>query len=80
MCDHHFQYAGVRYDHGANNLPGSGAKRRYYAHVYFCTKCTKTKGEPIPDPHGHWNSYMDIKFDATPGTAAVCCVPLEDQH
>lgn len=79
MCEHNFQYAGVRYDQGVNPRPGSGATRRYYAHVYYCSKCTETKGEPIPDPHEQWNSYMDIKFGATPGTAAQCGVPAHDQ-
>lgn len=83
MCEHQFSYAGIRYRDGSGNLPGGGATRRYYAHVYFCSKCMETRGEPIPDPGGYrpaWNSYGKIMFDASPGTAAQCGIPLEDQR
>lgn len=76
MCDHQFAYAGVRYAHGSNNRPGSGAKQRYYAHVYYCTKCTETRGEPIT---GDWNSYQKLEFNATPGNADQCGVPKHDR-
>jgi hypothetical protein len=82
MCDHQFSYAGVRYRNGNTSLPGSGATRRYYAHVYFCTKCTETRGEQIEDQGAYgrpnWNSYQKIEFGATPGSAKECGVPLED--
>lgn len=78
MCDHQFAYAGVRYRNGTTPLPGTGATRRYYAHVYFCTKCVETCGEPIDPDRQYWNSYMKLEFSATPGTAKECGVPLED--
>lgn len=84
MCDHQFSYAGVRYCDGTHSLPGGGAKRRYYAHVYFCTKCTQTKGDPIEDPgyregRGcYWNSYSKPHSNAVPGKPSECGVPLED--
>jgi hypothetical protein len=80
MCDHDFSYIGVRYSQGWNNRPGSGATNRYYAHVYMCRKCTDLKGEPIEDRHQSWNSYQDILFGATPGSAEVCGVPQYDRR
>lgn len=80
MCEHQFAYAGVRYRDGRSPLPGSGATRRYYAHVYFCTKCTETRGEPIEDGgyHPRWNSYQKVEFGASPGNAKECGIPLYD--
>lgn len=78
MCEHQFAYAGVRYRHGTTPLPGTGATRRYYAHVYFCAKCVETRGTPIVD--GERNSYMMLEFGATPGTAKECGVPPEDDR
>lgn len=78
MCDHQFQYAGVRYAHGSENRPGSGSKTRYYAHVYFCPSCLETRGEPISGIDQ--SSYEKVAFNATPGTAAQCGVPLHDQR
>lgn len=71
-CEHSYQYAGVRFADGSHPLPGTGATRRFYAHVYFCTKCTSTRGEPIPDKYGNNNSYQPLKYNATPGTLEVC--------
>jgi hypothetical protein len=82
-CEHNFTYAGVRYCHGHRTLPGSGATRRYYAHVYFCSKCTETRGEPIEDPCPNdpvWSSYSNIQFNATPGTADQCGVSKYDRE
>lgn len=83
MCDHQYSYAGVRYFDGACSMPGTGARQRYYAHVYFCTRCTDTKGEKIEDTSGgrpNWNTYQKLQFNATPGTDGQCGVPLEDQR
>lgn len=79
MCEHDYEYAGVRYCHGYQNRPGSGATNRYYAHVYFCRKCTETKGEPIEDRERRWNSYQKVDFAATPGTPDQCGVPKHDR-
>jgi len=82
MCDHEFAYAGVRYHDGKWSIPGGGACQRYYGHVYFCTKCTETRGEPIADEgrgRPQWNTYMKPSFDATPGTAEQCGVPERDR-
>lgn len=81
-CNHNFQYAGVRYCNGKRPLPGSGATRRYYAHVYFCANCLEMRGQSIPDPGDYyvaWTSYDEIRFEAKPGTPGECGVPLEDQ-
>lgn len=76
MCEHKFTYAGVRFAHGANPRPGSGAVNRYYAHVYFCEKCLEKKSEPIKGIDDC--SYFDIQFGATPGTKDEC-VPEYDR-
>lgn len=85
MCDHQFAYAGIRYCDGNRPMPGTGARQRYYAHVYFCTKCTETKGDPITDPglvqsgRPFWNSYGKAEFGATPGKYDECGVPKQDR-
>jgi hypothetical protein len=83
MCDHQFAYAGIRYCDGKRPLPGTGARQRYYAHVYFCAKCTETKGDPIPDPspdgRPYWNSYSKPHSNAVPGKPVECGVPKYDQ-
>ncbi len=75
-CDHHFQYAGLRYCDGARLIPGGSARRRYYAHVYFCTSCLAKQGEPVKLDH---NSYSPVIDGAQPGTASDCGVPMEDR-
>lgn len=84
MCDHKFGYAGVRYCNGSRSMPGTGATQRYYAHVYFCEKCTEEIGKPIPDPcrdgRAVWNSYQKVDFGASPGSPEVCGVPNHDRH
>lgn len=83
--DHVFEYAGVRFCDGARSMPGTGARRRYYANVYFCTKCIHTQGVAIEDPHQggdgrpSYNSYQKILFDAVPGGQDECCVPVGDR-
>ena len=79
MCDHDFDYAGVRFAHGKWPRPGSGAATRYYAHVYFCRKCTKTRGEPIEDRERVYHSYQKLEFGATPGTSDQCGIPIHDR-
>lgn len=78
-CEHQYSYSGIRFWDGARCLPGGGATRRYYAHVYYCIKCTECRGDPIRNGFGGWNSYGPIMFNATPGSASLCGVPLEDQ-
>jgi hypothetical protein len=75
-CEHKYVYQGVRYCAGETNRPGSSACNLYYAHVYFCEKCLSTQGQPIP---GDYNTYSDIKFNATPGTLDQCGVPVWDR-
>ena len=71
--EHTLIYAGVRYAHGDNNRPGSGAKQRYYAHVYFCEGCLEKRGEPITGVDDC--SYNKIMFEATPGEPELVGVP-----
>lgn len=78
-CAHSYSYVGVRYRDGMRPRPGTGATRRYYAHVYFCTKCTATRGQAIEDNYDHWNSYQKVDFGAVPGSADECCVPARDR-
>lgn len=83
-CQHKYEYAGIRYCDGRRNLPGGGATQRYYAHVYFCTLCLRSVGQPIKSPLSWdgrplWNSYQKPMFNATPGSQDECGVPLEDR-
>ena len=81
-CNHQYTYGGVRYYDGIRSMPGGSAFRRYYAHVYYCVKCTECKGHPIMSVGNNptWNSYSKVQFNATPGTAVLCGVPLDDQQ
>ena len=78
-CEHHYGYLGVRYHDGTETLPGSGATTRYYAHVFFCNKCLRTHGNPIEDPYRTFHSYEKPRFEALPGTAEECGVPMSDR-
>jgi hypothetical protein len=82
-CDHRFAYAGVRYHDGKQSLPGTGATQRYYAHVYYCDRCTTRRGEPIADPMHNgrpaYSSYDKVHWNATPGSADDCGVPRHDR-
>ena len=78
-CEHLYSYGGMRFYDGVNPIPGSGARRRYYSHVYFCIKCTDVKGDPVVNERFRTSTYDTIKYNATPGTPAQCGVPLEDQ-
>ena len=75
-CEHRFTYVGVRYAHGEHNRPGSGAKQRYYAHVYLCERCTEKRYEAIADVDDC--SYFNVRFGATPGDR-VAIVPEHDR-
>jgi hypothetical protein len=75
-CDHKFVYAGLRYRDGKRSLPGTGATRRYYAHVYFCEKCLTTKGKSVETTA---NSYLPPIAGAVIGTAEECCVDKRDR-
>jgi hypothetical protein len=82
-CDHRFEYAGVRYCDGTWALPGGSARQRYYAHVYFCSKCTETKSEPISDAgcfgRPRWDTFQKLEFGAVPGSPDQCGVPQRDR-
>lgn len=71
-CRHCWNYAGVRFFDSDEPRPGTGARRRYYAHIYNCMHCMETRGEPIPDPYDNYNTYQEIRFGATPGTREQC--------
>lgn len=66
MCDHSYQYMGLQYADGANPLPGSGAVRRYYAHVFYCDKCLDMRAERV-DGYEHENSYCKPRDGAVGG-------------
>lgn len=76
--EHKLVYAGVRYAEGAWNIPGGGARRRYYAHVYFCERCAEERGRPIAGIED--NSYFLPRFGATPGDPDVVGVPESDRE
>lgn len=82
MCDaggpHLFSYAGVRFYDGSRPRPGGSASTRYYAHVYFCTKCTRTRSEFIQG-NDEFHTMQPIRFNATPGAAEQCGVPDGDR-
>lgn len=82
-CEHEFSYAGVRYCDGSWPLPGGSARQRYYAHVYFCSKCTETKGEPIDDTGSYgrprFDTFQKLEFGAVPGSPDQCGVPQRDR-
>lgn len=72
--EHKFVYAGLRYfDDDRDHLPGTGAKPRYYAHVYFCEKCLAKRSESIN--LGRQTSYSAPHAGATPGSREECCAP-----
>lgn len=75
-CVHHFEYAGVRFREGTRNLPGSGARSRYYAHVYFCDRCLETQSQQIG---AEGNTYEPIRYGATPAIGSEVTVP-EDRY
>lgn len=79
MCEHIYNYLGVMYYDGKWPLPGTGARRRYYSHVYFCTRCAETLGKPIEDRDRSYTTYEHPRFNAVPGSAVDCGVPLEDR-
>lgn len=73
---HDFVYQGVQFADGNNDLPGSGAKRRYYAHAYFCKSCLEMRHTLIE--HMEENSYQVVRFNAAPGDPKAI-VPKTDQ-
>lgn len=64
-CEHKFVHLGLQYAHGRNNRPGSGAKARYYAHVFFCEKCLEKQAERVD--YGDDCSYFNVRDGATRG-------------
>ena len=73
---HDFVYQGVQYAHGDFNRPGSGAKQRYYSHVYYCRSCLEKRYEPICDIDEC--SYQEVRFSAAPGDR-LTLVPEHDR-
>lgn len=45
--EHKFIYAGLRYRDGGRGLPGTSARPRYYAHVYYCEGCLEKRAETV---------------------------------
>ena len=58
---HNFIYRGLSYKHG-HGLSGTGAKARFYAHVYFCTSCLEKQFETIKTSE---TSYQEARTGAT---------------
>lgn len=76
-CEHNYTYLGIRYHDGSRPLPGTGARQRYYAHVYFCTKCLNKQSDKVDVVHQ--TTYDAIGFGASPGSADECKVPEYDR-
>lgn len=76
MCDHKYVHMGLQYADGANPLPGTGATRRYYAHVFFCERCLDKRAERVED--GNECSYYKPRDGAVLGDRSVI-VPLHDR-
>lgn len=64
-CEHKFVHLGLQYEHGRNNRPGSSAKHRYYARVFFCEKCLEKRAEAVD--YGDDCSYFNVRDGATRG-------------
>lgn len=68
MCDHKYVHMGLQYADGANNITGSGAKMRYYAHVFFCERCLDQRAEHLDIRD---TSYQKPRDGAVPGDRKV---------
>lgn len=62
-CDHNLKYAGVRFKDTADRLPGSGAHRREYFDLYYCTRCGEERPHRLPYEDC---TYDQVKYGATP--------------
>lgn len=71
-CEHDYAYTGVRFKDGLENRPGSGAKDRYYAHVFHCRKCLDVRSEQIG---AEGNTYEEVRYGATPAAGGEVEVP-----
>ncbi len=77
---HNFEYMGIHFCDGVRSLPGGSARRRYFARVFFCKQCLETRSTPLPDKqYTSFYKPAEYGFDASPGTADECGVPLEDR-
>ena len=76
-CDHSFRHMGLQYADGVNPLPGSGARRRYYAHVFFCERCLEKRAERIEC--GEPNSYGKPLEGAVLGDRNIIAPPHDRQ-
>jgi len=61
--EHNFAYRGVSYKNSDRGLPGTGAKQRFYAHVYYCTGCLAVRMDTIPSAE---TTYENPQGGATP--------------
>lgn len=62
MCDHDWEYEGVRFKIG-HQLSGSSARSRAYYDSYFCKKCLEHKYIPLNE----WdNTFYTVRFNARP--------------
>lgn len=67
MCDHDYEYQGLRWANGHNPLPGTGATRRYFSHFYYCRKCLDKKYESAPEINGETSYWKTEVPNASQG-------------
>ena len=67
-CEHKYKHLGLQYADGDFALPGSSAVTRYYAHVFFCSKCLSYEYHPVEERERD-RSYSKIREGATLGDA-----------
>lgn len=75
-CEHKYVHMGLQYADGANKLPGSGAVRRYYAHVFFCERCLAKRADRV-ETEAH--NYQKVLSGSVPGDRSVI-VPAHDMR
>lgn len=82
-CEHRYAYAGVRYRDSRNPLPGTGACRRLYGHVYFYERCRERKTDMIDDPsyggRPEYTTYEKPRWGATPAGPGEVPLPAHER-
>lgn len=63
-CKHNYTYGGVKYRIGEYKLAGSSARPVFYYDWFFCTVCADIIYKEYP--HNGEDTYMGIKYNATP--------------
>lgn len=63
ICEHNYQYCGLKYRDSGDKLAGSGATRIDYYDVYCCTKCLEEQRKPVIRCT---NSYQKTLEGSTP--------------